>query len=481
MSAIRVRKWLCRHPALAVSLGSLFWLSFAAGVTQLLDHLAGQDVIMVIFTLLALAILGIAASSFMVGVASGRSGLPVSAALKGLKFAPLVIVVFFAVFIAVDFVREGESSALDEPVESFAGAAIFCLALMISQLAGWAVAALVVWHRIRRGKWEVTVPVGPAVARVSWQQWIATHPVWTMNLLAFGTAILTVIVVVVLRLVMRDSRWPDGLWQNLLRLGLWGWGLLAATYAVTVGLILARRGQSTQRVLPSAFWFPITFGLPLLLLCASVLGGDRQADPGLKILRAWTAVMAWYYGVVYYLGGPVSRLAGVGRVCPFRDVQERAGKRDMSDLVIRRCELRDVETLTEGNVALAFETEQKRLDPETVRRGVRAVVDDPTKGFYLVAELGGRLVGQLMITYEWSDWRNANYWWVQSVYVWPEFRRRGIFRRLHTELVEMTRRAGNVCGLRLYVEKENRPAQQVYAALGLAPNHYEFYEIEFRR
>lgn len=151
----------------------------------------------------------------------------------------------------------------------------------------------------------------------------------------------------------------------------------------------------------------------------------------------------------------------------------------MSNLVIRRCELRDVEALTEGNLALARETEAKGLDAATVRAGVRAVVADPTKGFYLVAEQGGRLVGQVMITYEWSDWRNAVFWWVQSVYVWPEHRRRGIFRRLHEELVAMAHRSGNVCGLRLYVEKENRKAQATYAALGLAPNHYEFYEIEF--
>jgi GNAT superfamily N-acetyltransferase len=153
----------------------------------------------------------------------------------------------------------------------------------------------------------------------------------------------------------------------------------------------------------------------------------------------------------------------------------------MSNAVIRPAEVRDAAALAEGNVRMALETEGKALDAETVRCGVRAVVDDPAKGFYLVAEQDGTVVGQLMITYEWSDWRNGVFWWIQSVYVWPEHRRRGIFRRLHEDLVARARRAGCVCGLRLYVEKQNARAQATYAALGLAPNHYQFYEIEFPR
>jgi len=151
----------------------------------------------------------------------------------------------------------------------------------------------------------------------------------------------------------------------------------------------------------------------------------------------------------------------------------------MNDLVIRRARPDDVEALTEGNVALAAETEGKRLDTDTVRRGVQAAFDDPAKGFYLVAEQERRVVGQLMITYEWSDWRNADYWWVQSVYVWPDARRRGVFRALHTRMAEMARESGGVCGIRLYVEKENRVAQATYAALGLQPARYHFYETEF--
>ena len=308
MSAISMRRWLCRHPALAVSLGSLFWLWLLLGAIVLLDHLASQDVMAstprLTFTLLALAILGIAASSFLVAVTLGRAGLPVSAALKGLKFTPLVIVLGFAAFVAIDFVGDGTSSALDDPAGSFAGAAIFCFALMILQLVGWAVAALFVWRQIRRGKWEVTIPMGPAVARVSCRQWIGAHPVWTMNLLAFGTAVLTAVAVVVLTLVMRDSRWPDGLWQNLLRLALWGWAILAAVCAATVGVILARRGLSTQRALLSAFWFPITFGLPLLVLCAGEYSLARpSASSGVKATLMWTAVFAWYFGVIYFLAG----------------------------------------------------------------------------------------------------------------------------------------------------------------------------------
>ena len=153
----------------------------------------------------------------------------------------------------------------------------------------------------------------------------------------------------------------------------------------------------------------------------------------------------------------------------------------MSDLVIRSAEPRDAEFLAENNVAMALETEGKRLEGDTVRRGVQAVFENPARGFYLVAELGGRPVGQLMITCEWSDWRNAYYWWVQSVYVLPEARRRGVFRALHAEILRLARRDGNVCGVRLYVDKDNRTAQQTYAALGLRPARYTLFETDFPR
>jgi len=157
----------------------------------------------------------------------------------------------------------------------------------------------------------------------------------------------------------------------------------------------------------------------------------------------------------------------------------------MRDLAIRYARADDAEPIADGNLAMALETEGKRLDPDTVRRGVQAVLDDPAKGFYLVAEHrereDRRVVGQLMITYEWSDWRNANYWWVQSVYVAPAARRAGVFRGLFTHLADQARRAPSVCGLRLYVERENLAAQATYAALGMRHARYHLYEVEFPR
>jgi GNAT superfamily N-acetyltransferase len=141
-------------------------------------------------------------------------------------------------------------------------------------------------------------------------------------------------------------------------------------------------------------------------------------------------------------------------------------------MIIRAAERRDVAALVAYNLALAWETEQKRLDPATVKAGVEALLSDPQRGFYTVAEVEGQVVGQVLITFEWSDWRNGWFWWLQSVYVQPAFRRRGVFRALVEHLEERARREGQVVGLRLYVERENRAAQAVYAALGLQPTTY---------
>lgn len=125
---------------------------------------------------------------------------------------------------------------------------------------------------------------------------------------------------------------------------------------------------------------------------------------------------------------------------------------------------------------MAWETEGKALDGETVAHGVRAVLDDPSKGFYLVAERDGEPVGGLMVTYEWSDWRNGAFWWIQSVYVEPDARRTGVFRALFASIREQARAAGAV-GLRLYVEVENRRAQHTYASLGMAQCPYHMFEL----
>lgn len=145
-------------------------------------------------------------------------------------------------------------------------------------------------------------------------------------------------------------------------------------------------------------------------------------------------------------------------------------------LTIRRATPADVETIAAFNEAIARETEGKTLDPATIRAGVGGLFARPDLGFYLVAEDGGRIVGQLMITYEWSDWRNGVFWWIQSVYVRPEFRGKGVYRALHAHVKTMAKNAGGVCGFRLYVEKENAAAQATYKRLGMHETPYVLYE-----
>jgi len=140
-------------------------------------------------------------------------------------------------------------------------------------------------------------------------------------------------------------------------------------------------------------------------------------------------------------------------------------------LFIRPAEPKDVPFLVECNAAMASETEHKTLDREVLARGTRAVFDDPRRGFYLVAELDGDPAGCLLITYEWSDWRNGDWWWFQSVYVTPAARRAGIFRALYAEVERRARAAGAV-GLRLYVERDNERALRTYASLGMEEEAY---------
>ena len=138
-----------------------------------------------------------------------------------------------------------------------------------------------------------------------------------------------------------------------------------------------------------------------------------------------------------------------------------------------------IDNIIDFNIAMALETEGKDLDPETVREGVLAVCNRDDLGFYVIAECSGRSIGQLLITYEWSDWRNALFWWIQSVYVRLEYRRQGVYKALHYYVSECARQQDEVCGLRLYVDKDNRIAQEVYSGLQMRPTHYVMYEIEF--
>ena len=152
----------------------------------------------------------------------------------------------------------------------------------------------------------------------------------------------------------------------------------------------------------------------------------------------------------------------------------------MTDKVhIRRATPSDFGFIVESNVAMASETEGLALAEDIVRPGVAAVLADDSLGFYLVAEVDGQLAGQLMVTFEWSDWRNGLWWWIQSVYVQAEFRRRGVYSALHRHVAEAAQAAGGVCGIRLYVEQDNIIAQQVYESLDMYRTRYQMYEAEF--
>lgn len=131
------------------------------------------------------------------------------------------------------------------------------------------------------------------------------------------------------------------------------------------------------------------------------------------------------------------------------------------------------------NAAMAAETEGIALDPDRLASGVRAVLADRSKGFYLIAESDGEVAAQTLITYEWSDWRNGVFWWIQSVYVKPEFRGQGVFTRIYEHVAGLARASGNVCGLRLYVEHENERAQRTYERLGMRRTVYHMYEADF--
>ncbi|CAN5616450.1 GNAT family N-acetyltransferase [soil metagenome] len=143
---------------------------------------------------------------------------------------------------------------------------------------------------------------------------------------------------------------------------------------------------------------------------------------------------------------------------------------------IRKATKDDAPALIEFNQAMALETEGKRLRTEILAPGVEAVFDDPAKGFYVVSEKEGNIVGGLMVTYEWSDWRNAWFWWIQSVYIIPEYRGRSIYRHLYDHVKQLAAARTDVCGFRLYVEKENTHAQQVYVKVGMTASHYQMYE-----
>ena len=147
-------------------------------------------------------------------------------------------------------------------------------------------------------------------------------------------------------------------------------------------------------------------------------------------------------------------------------------------LHVRRATRDDLDPLVSGNLEMALETEGLRLDPAVLRAGTLAVLDGRAPGAYWVVEDGGEVVGQLLITYEWSDWRNRLVWWIQSVHVSRARRRQGVFRMLYAALREQAQAAG-AGGLRLYVDASNTRAQGVYRSLGMNGDHYRVFEDMF--
>lgn len=145
-------------------------------------------------------------------------------------------------------------------------------------------------------------------------------------------------------------------------------------------------------------------------------------------------------------------------------------------LSIRKAEPRDAAAIAAFNSAMALETEGKALLPERVNPGVQRLLNEPALGFYVVAERSGNVIGSLMVTNEWSDWRNGLFWWIQSVYIVPAARRQGVYRALYDFVRDMARADPGICGFRLYVEKDNVTAQRTYRSLGMDPTDYLVYE-----
>ncbi|MEK6373978.1 MAG: GNAT family N-acetyltransferase [Acidobacteriota bacterium] len=142
----------------------------------------------------------------------------------------------------------------------------------------------------------------------------------------------------------------------------------------------------------------------------------------------------------------------------------------------READVTDAGDIAAFQGAMARETEEVELDAAVVDRGVRAVFEDPARGRYFVAEGEGKVIASLLITYEWSDWRDGNVWWIQSVYVRPEFRRRGVYARMYEQVKGIALVDPNVRGIRLYVDRRNAPAQDVYRRCGMDGEHYLVFE-----
>jgi ribosomal protein S18 acetylase RimI-like enzyme len=151
----------------------------------------------------------------------------------------------------------------------------------------------------------------------------------------------------------------------------------------------------------------------------------------------------------------------------------------MGQIKVRLATAEDAEFLVRGNAEMALETEQLSLDLDRLRDGVHSVFEQPSRGVYFVAEVDGRRAGQMLVTYEWSDWRNGVFWWIQSVHVEKSFRRQGVFKAVYSHVENMAKATPGVCGMRLYVENHNSRAQSTYESVGMTRTAYQLFETDF--
>ena len=144
-------------------------------------------------------------------------------------------------------------------------------------------------------------------------------------------------------------------------------------------------------------------------------------------------------------------------------------------MIIRQATINDTAAIADFNIKMAKETEDLALIPDVINAGVRNMIENPAMGFYLVAEDNHVIQASLMVTTEWSDWRNGLFWWIQSVYVQPQYRRMGLYSKLYEKVKNLAQDNNNVCGFRLYVEHENVTAQKTYRSLGMEKTDYQMF------
>lgn len=154
-------------------------------------------------------------------------------------------------------------------------------------------------------------------------------------------------------------------------------------------------------------------------------------------------------------------------------------KRSNLKMIIRKATSNDIGKIANNNAQMALDSENKIIDHKTTYLGVKSIIDDPKKGFYLIAEENKEIIGQLMITFEWSDWNNFNTWWIQSLYVQKDQRKRGVFKNLFEKIIKEAKYK-NIGTLKLYVHSKNLPAIQVYKKIGMNKKDYQFFQFDIK-